>query len=72
MTLNVQDLPRRFKLPNGQIVDDPMPQGTLRQVRDLLATGCPELATATPEPEGPVLKDGAREYEWKRAIATKG
>jgi PRTRC genetic system protein C len=67
--LQAQILLREFNY-NGVRIPDPAPQMGIEQVRDLLVSSYPELATATltgPEDTGTTLR-----YTFSRAIGSKG
>jgi len=67
--LKVETLQREF-LYNGTRIDDPAPNLSVEEVRELLTPAFPELATATlagPEDTGSALR-----YTFNRAIGSKG
>jgi len=68
-TLKTSSLPREFVF-NGSRIPDPDPQMSVDQVRDLLTSSYPEIASATmtgPEDAGTNLR-----YSFSRAIGSKG
>jgi len=69
MTAISQGLVRRFKV-GGVTLDDPMPGGSLEEVRQHLSAAFPDVTTA--DIEGPELAGGKLLYEFRRAYGTKG
>ena len=67
--LKVETLRREF-FYNGTRIDDPAPNLTVEQVREILTPSYPELATATLV--GPEDTGGALRYTFNRAIGSKG
>jgi PRTRC genetic system protein C len=69
MALQASTLPREF-FYNGSRIPDPDPKMNVEEVRELLTTSYPEIATATmtgPEDTGTALR-----YTFLRAIGSKG
>lgn len=69
MTIETTALVRQFTY-NGAKLVDPGAALTVDQVRDFYTAVYPDLANA--EVEGPVTKDGAQVYTFRRAVGTKG
>jgi PRTRC genetic system protein C len=67
--LKVEALQREF-FYNGTRMDDPAPNLSVEEVRELLTPAFPELATATLV--GPEEIGGALRYTFNRAIGSKG
>jgi PRTRC genetic system protein C len=69
MALQTAELKRVFKY-NSLSLQDPGPQYTPIQVRDLYSATYPEINTAAIE--GPEEKSGELVYTFRRAVGTKG
>jgi PRTRC genetic system protein C len=67
-TLTVTALPREFYF-NGTRIPEPSPDLSVEQVRDVLTTTYPEIATA--KLEGPEDTGTAMRHTFTRAIGTK-
>ena len=67
--LRVEALKREFLYAN-QIIPDPNPVLSIEQVRDVLTSAYPEVATAALA--GPEVTDTAMRYTFSRAIGSKG
>ena len=68
-SLTVSALRREF-VYNGTVIPDPNPSMSPEQVRDILVTAYPEIATAALS--GPEVKGDATRYIFSRAIGSKG
>jgi PRTRC genetic system protein C len=55
---------------NGTNLPDPNPNAGIDQVRDVLATSHPELATAAID--GPAVKGDVHTYTFVKSVGTKG
>lgn len=69
MAVTTTALKRHFKY-NSVKLPDPGSNLSPEQVRDLYSATYPELASASIE--GPVTKGNSMEYEFRRAVGTKG
>lgn len=69
MSVTAERLVRKFKV-SGATLDDPVPGGSIEQVRTLLSAAFPEVTTA--DIEGPIRRGNALVYEFHRATGTKG
>lgn len=64
----VSVLPRVFKYQSATF-PDPNPTWSVERVREMLALQYPELASAVVE--GPTVRDGKREFSFRRSLGTK-
>ena len=69
MAITTQALERSFNY-NGATLPDPMPNGTLEDVRDIYSATFPEIVSASIE--GPETVGGKLVYKFRKAIGTKG
>ncbi len=69
MSLTIETAVRAFKF-NGIALQDPDPKMTPQQVKDFYAGIYPELTNA--EIEGPEQKGATLQYEFRKAVGTKG
>jgi PRTRC genetic system protein C len=69
MSIKIEQVERKFKY-NALVLDDPDPAMTPEQVKDYYADIYPELTQAGIE--GPEFSDTTKEYEFKKAVGTKG
>jgi PRTRC genetic system protein C len=67
--MKTQTVERIFEF-NHRHFPDPDPSLEPAEVKELLATGDPELTSAAIE--GPELKDGKAHYRFVRQVGTKG
>lgn len=67
--MEVASIVREFVF-NGTKLPDPNPEANPEQVRDILATSHPELATAAMD--GPAVKDNVHTYTFVKSVGTKG
>lgn len=69
MSAKIEQVERKFKY-NALVLEDPDPEMTPEQVKDYYADIYPELTQAGIE--GPEFTDTTKEYEFKKAVGTKG
>jgi PRTRC genetic system protein C len=67
--MEITELKRTF-VYNGITLPDPSPAMAASAVKDFYAATYPELVNA--EIEGPVRKDNADTYTFRKAVGTKG
>ena len=71
--MHTEKLIRKFTSPTinaGRPLDDPMPEGSLEEVRRLLAVSSPSLTNAAIEE--PELRGHVQLYTLRPAVGTKG
>ncbi|GAA5501074.1 hypothetical protein Dxin01_00805 [Deinococcus xinjiangensis] len=72
--MEIQRTVRKFKgigINGDQVMDDPMPSGSVEDARRLLAVSHPKLTNAAIE--GPEMQpDGTQLYTLRPAVGTKG
>jgi len=69
MAITTTELERSFTY-NGVSLPDPMPNGTLEDVRDIYSATFPEIVSASIE--GPETKGGKLVYTFRKGVGTKG
>lgn len=70
MALEVSGLPRKFRINQGTILDDPNEGMTPEQVRDLLALTYPDITSGAIK--GPEIKSGYILYTMTTSVGVKG
>lgn len=69
MAIRVDTIKRQFKY-NGIVLADLDPSASVERIKSMYAPAYPELSTSLVD--GPVEKNGVLEFEFRRAVGTKG